>query len=151
MAVMSLLLTSCPENREKAPETPAPPTPPTGGSPPATPQSQGHILLSKEEREKATPVELNSTLKETLAEGESKVFRFEWTGTGSLELAVLSNELEVRQDYQPGMKGYAIFDSAGQRVGADTPAINDWPPRKLEPGTYYIKLVGPGTLDIKLH
>ena len=113
--------------------------------------SAGGLQITEAERKGAQGIELGATIKETLPAGQSRVYRFEFPAANDTKLGVLSNELEVRKAYTPDIAGYALFDSEGVRVGEVTAAVNDSPAVELKSGTYFIKIVGPGLIHIKLH
>jgi len=64
---------------------------------------------------------------------------------------VNSNRLDKPGDpFAGGKAGYALFDSEGNQVGPARVAWNDAPAVEKPAGTFYIKVVGPGEIDIQL-
>ncbi len=51
-----------------------------------------------------------------------------------------------------GEAGYAFFDDRGTVVSGPRLACDDDPSNaEIEPGTYYLKLVGPGTVGVDVN
>ncbi|MDB6137282.1 MAG: hypothetical protein JWO94_354 [Verrucomicrobiaceae bacterium] len=113
------------------------------------PDTQSVLFVTREERKNAKPLEPNSHLKETLAEGESKIYLVQ--AKEEADRGAYSNQLKAPQPYQAGMPGYAFFDAKGRPYGKAVPAWNDCPAFKFTPGTYYLKIVGPGMVDISIN
>ena len=149
--------------KPKAPTPPLVSTPPTetsqGSAIPTSPESSvpapppsksgASIALTPQERDAAIKIE-DRTLKYTLAANETKVFSFEHNPATGI-FAVNSNKLDNPGDtFQPGKPGYALYDAQCQLIGTAHPAWNDAPNIEREPGTYFIKLVGPGEIDIQI-
>ncbi|MDB6140796.1 MAG: hypothetical protein JWO94_3868, partial [Verrucomicrobiaceae bacterium] len=109
-------------------------------------EPQSALNISEDERKNARPLVPNSHLKETLAAGQSLVYKLQ--PTEEAEHGALSNALKVPEQYKPGMPGYAYFDEKGNPWGKAVPAWNDLSSFKFPPGIYYLKLVGPGVVDI---
>ncbi len=107
--------------------------------------------LTEQERQNAALIESDATLNETLAGGESRVYRFAFDNPNRPRLGILSNELDPVKKYAPGIPAYALFNDKGEPIGAITSATNDFPMIDLKPGDYYLKITGPGLIHIKLH
>jgi hypothetical protein len=108
--------------------------------------TQSFITVSAAEMKNATPIEFNTHIKETFAPGQSKTYKLVFQ-TSDVHGA-MSNLLEIKQPYEAGMAGYAWFDSEGHSFGPVTPAVNDRPGFTFPAGTFYLKIVGPGIIDI---
>jgi hypothetical protein len=112
---------------------------------------RGPALLTEAERKSAAKVELGAAFNETLKAGESKVFTFEFDDPNSTKLGLLSNQLAPGAKYSPDAAAYALFDKDGKLIGEMKPATVDFPMTELEKGTHYLKIMGPGLVDMKLH
>jgi|GEM_PF-5309436 len=115
------------------------------------PAASGGIILTEEEQEKATAVEVGATIQETLSAGISKVYRFSFSDPNQAPVAILSQNLEAGQTYDPQRAGYALFDESMAPIAGARPATADMEFEALKPGTYYLKVVGPGAIHIKIH
>jgi hypothetical protein len=68
-------------------------------------------------------------------------------------LSAFSTDLSCpNEDYVAGEAGYAFFDDSGAVVSGPRLACDDDPSNaEIEPGTYYLKLVGPGTVGVDVN
>jgi hypothetical protein len=66
-------------------------------------------------------------------------------------VAIFSEELQPGKKYSPDQAGYALFNEKREPIGGSTSAANELSFDQLKPGTYYLKIVGPGLVHIKLH
>ena len=62
-----------------------------------------------------------------------------------------SNKLDKPGDpFVEGKPGYALFDADLKPIGSPRVAWNDAPAVAKPAGVYYLKVVGPGEIDIQL-
>ena len=112
------------------------------------PDVQSVFFITPAERRRAVPLEPNSHVKETIEEGDSKVFIMQ--PKENADRGAFSNQLRVIEEYKGG-PGYAFFDAKGKPYGKPSSVWNDLTAFKFTPGTYYLKLVGPGLVDISVN
>lgn len=110
----------------------------------------GGIALTAEERDSATEVEPDAIVGSDLDGSASVVYAF--TVDAPSTLAAFSQNLECpNEPYTEGSAGYAFFDADLEPLGGPRLACDDNPANADVPaGTYYVKLVGPGAVDISL-
>lgn len=116
----------------------------TGGS-----QELGELALTDADRAGAEAVDPEGQVATELGTGESATYRFELAEAA--EAYALNDNLDCpNQAFEPGAGGFATFDSEGALVSGPAPACDDSEHVDLAAGTYFLKLVGPGTFSLNL-
>jgi len=117
---------------------------------PEQPRLGTGITLSSADRSGATALGDDLAAAADLEGTGSMTYSFD-VATAS-ELTAQSNDLACPgAAYVAGKAAYAFFDEAGTVVSGPRLACDDDPDAaELEPGTYYLKLVGPGAVDVKV-
>jgi len=122
-----------------------------GGDDDPAPPGEGDLTLSADERDGADEVGADDVISADLDGEEVAVFRF--VLAEAAVIGAYSEDLSCPNDpWEPGQAGYAFFDDTGSAIGSPRQACDDAPGKVLSPpGTYYVKLVGPGPLNIDLN
>lgn len=123
------------------------PRAPAGASPSATTRPTTGISLTAAERDGATR-EPAETTAQLATNSDTAVFAI--TVESPSRLTALSRDLScINAAYAAGRAGYAFFAADLSPVGGPRQACDDDPDKTVVPaGTYYLKLVGPGKVDV---
>lgn len=110
----------------------------------------GRIALSAADRSGATDEAVDGSVKIDLDDaGETATYRLVLDDPAGVYAQ--SNDLTCPDEpFMAGRAGYAYFDESGRVVIGPTRACDDSDRADLLPGTYYLKLVGPGSFDLNL-
>ena len=109
----------------------------------------GRITLSGADRVGATDEAIDGSVTVDLSDGATATYRLTLNASGSVY--ALNNNLTCpNEPYEDGQAGYAYFDESGQVVIGPAQGCDDSDKADLLPGTYYLKLVGPGSFDLNL-
>lgn len=108
------------------------------------------ITLSDADRFAATEESIDGSVTVHLNDGEAITYRLVLDTSGSAY--ALNNNLTCPDvPFEAGKAGFAYFDESGKAVIGPTQGCDDGDRADLLPGTYYLKLVGPGSIDLDLN
>ncbi|MEO6629168.1 MAG: hypothetical protein ABIP03_11450, partial [Aquihabitans sp.] len=109
----------------------------------------GKIALSAADRSGASDVAVDGSVTVALDAGETATYRLA-VETASSVYALNNNLTCPNEPFKAGQAGYGYFDESGQVVIGPAQGCDDSARAALPPGTYYLKLVGPGSFDLNL-
>ncbi len=108
------------------------------------------INLSASDRSGATEESIDGSVTVHLNDGEAVTYRLVLDASGSAY--ALNNDLTCPHEvFEAGKAGYAYFDESGKAVIGPIQGCDDSDRADLLPGTYYLKLIGPGSIDLDLN
>lgn len=110
----------------------------------------GAIVLTAQDRAGAVAVDANGEIIEILAAGASKVFSFE-AAKGQQAYAFSRNLSCPNAPFDGTTAGYAYFGSDGAMLGSSRRACDDFPKLGVPGGTVFVKVVGPGEVNVDLN